>query len=351
MWPKAGLRHPRPFADNPLRNVRHGPALRSAVDLAVHDVVVHDHAGARAGVRPEFAARVDAGVDPGVHEVAHDRAELAPAGVDQHAVHLRPVILAVVPQVGHRRARAPVDLLADDGIAAVAEVADGRLGEKNGVLDLHRLADMAAVADARGAAEVAVRTDLAVLPDHDVALDEHPRQDAAALAEHQPPFNRGARAEIPADVVRLQGAHDFFIQLQQVPRVKDGHAVAVGDDGLGLGRHGGVDVHPRQRPVVLVLKHGGRRRTGKLGQGGAADPRVSGQEKTGGTVAGRGEDQVQAGLAHQIGLVLLQRPVGDGELPQGAGAGKRMAALEVAGVENKGFHGRVSGVSDVPFTT
>jgi hypothetical protein len=49
------------------------------------NVPLDDFAGAGGGSGPEFAARIDGGVDAGVDAVADDGAELAAAGVDQLA--------------------------------------------------------------------------------------------------------------------------------------------------------------------------------------------------------------------------------------------------------------------------
>ena len=64
-------------------------------------------------------------------------------------------------------------------------MADIRARQEDGVLYLDGLADVALVADGRGAADIAVRADLAVIADDDVALDDDARQDFGAFADLQ----------------------------------------------------------------------------------------------------------------------------------------------------------------------
>ena len=44
-------------------------------------IALDDCAGAGAGIRPEFAARIDRGVDTGMNVVADDGTEFAPTGI------------------------------------------------------------------------------------------------------------------------------------------------------------------------------------------------------------------------------------------------------------------------------
>ena len=153
--------------------------------------MLHDLPRTSGGVRPEFAARIDGGVDAGMDAVADNGAELAAAGVDEFTVDHGPVVLAVVPEIRGGGAGAEVDFFAQHGVTDVGKVADVGVGKDQAVLDLDRLADVAAFTDGGAAAQVAVRADLGVGSDDDVSFDEDARQDARTGAEMDDALDHG----------------------------------------------------------------------------------------------------------------------------------------------------------------
>ena len=85
-----------------------------------------------------------------------------------------------------------------------------------------RLADMALVADRRGPTDVAVRADLAVIPDDDVPFDDDPGQDLSTLADLKPSVHieRSMRARLLH--VGFTGGHGLHVGSEEVPAVGDG---------------------------------------------------------------------------------------------------------------------------------
>ena len=111
-----------------------------------------------------------------MHPVSRNAAELPPPGVHQRASHFRQVILPIVTEIRGHRTRAQIDLLAQDRVADIAQVTDVGAGENQRVLDFDRIANVATVANGGGASKIAVRTNLAVGPNHHVALDKDARK-------------------------------------------------------------------------------------------------------------------------------------------------------------------------------
>src|ERR1017187_9553507 len=162
---------PRPFDDDINSRLVFGDHVRGQ-DAAPEDVRI-DHRAA-----PEDAAGVQHGVAAGFRAVAHQRAELAQAGVKRHAVHLHLDVAGKQFVVGYFNARAEVRLVTEDGVADVIEVCRVGAIEQQRVFQFGRIADDAAVADDDVFADVGVVADLATLAgdgrdlDHGAVLDD-----------------------------------------------------------------------------------------------------------------------------------------------------------------------------------
>lgn len=151
----------------------------------------------------KFASRIDGGEDACVGAVTDDGAEFPAAGINKAATHQGKVIRAVVTEVGSNGSSSEVDMIAYDGVTHVAQMPDGRVMANDRVFDFDRLADMAVVADGSGSTQVAVGADLAMLPDDDVALDDHTGKNARALTKLYDAIDMSSRADI--SVISLLG--------------------------------------------------------------------------------------------------------------------------------------------------
>jgi len=92
--------------------------------MLIDEIAFHGSVGSCACIRSEFATGVDSGVDAGVGAVADDSSEFPPSGIDEIIPDKATVVQAVVAKVGGDGARAKVDLIADDGVTDIGEVAD-----------------------------------------------------------------------------------------------------------------------------------------------------------------------------------------------------------------------------------
>jgi len=155
---------PRPFDNDFDFGLVLGNHVRGQ-DAAPEDVRVN-HCAAT-----EDAAGVQHGVAADFRAVAQQRAELAQAGVERHAVHLHLDVAGQELDVGNLHARAEVRLVAENGVADVIVMRHLRAVEEQRVFQLGGIADHAAVADDDVLADVGVVPDLAVFPDDGRAFD------------------------------------------------------------------------------------------------------------------------------------------------------------------------------------
>lgn len=165
----------------------------------------------------KFPARVNRRVDAGVDVIADNGAELAPSGIDQFAVHFAAVVFTIVAEIGGDRAGTEIDFVADHRIAHIREVADRRMGEDDGVFDLHGLADVAVIADGGETAQITIRADLAVFPDDDISLDENPGQDPRTFSQLDMAFDDGLGMNLAFDPGANQMREMFFVRFEKIP--------------------------------------------------------------------------------------------------------------------------------------
>ena len=191
----------------------------------------------------ENAAGVEHGVAAGFRAVAQQRAELAQARVERHAVHLDSDVAGEKFEVGNLHARAEVRLVAEDGVADVIEVRRLRAVEKQGVFQLGRIADDAAFADDDVFTDVGVVTDLAVLADDGRAFDHDAVFENRAFTDENVFADEGAAfALVPQLRFQVRGNISFNF-LERVPRE---FAIGKNRDVFGL----------RQVKQVFSLEHG-----------------------------------------------------------------------------------------------
>lgn len=89
--------------------------------------MLHNVTRTSAAVCANFSTRINAGVNACVHVVADDRAELSSSCVDQLAIDHRTMIGSIVTEVGGNGASAKIDFFADDRVADIRQVTDGRV--------------------------------------------------------------------------------------------------------------------------------------------------------------------------------------------------------------------------------
>src|SRR3990172_1130482 len=167
-------------------------------------------------------AHIDGRVDPRLHIVPHDHAELPPP-----RVHVLPLVryvdvLLVQPQVGNLRPRPEVAPLPEDGIAHVVQVGHVAPIHDDGVLHLRSVPHLAAIPDVRARANEAVRADLRVLPDDGRPLDVRARVNLRALADAHLANQACAFLDLALDFP-FQARQVDLVRAQQVPGAADGH--------------------------------------------------------------------------------------------------------------------------------
>ena len=161
---------------------------------------------------------------------------------------------------------------------------DVRAVHENRVLDLDRLADVTAVADGGGSAQVAIRSDLAVCADDDVPFDDHAGQDPGTTADLHASVDVKRRVDLGGTHVIRLGLEGLFVGSEQIPRAgelegRGGHpgltaAADPPDQHRALrGRQGRV-IGTDERAQFRFVEPGqpvndeGRRSGGRLGEVG-----------------------------------------------------------------------------------
>ena len=192
-----------------------GVCYDAAHDLRFVNVVTNDFAGEGGGARAEFATGVEGGIDAGVNVGADDGAELSATGVDEIACDSGAMIGSIVAEVGGDGSSSEVGLGTDVAVADVAEMTDGSAVAEDGVFDFDALADVAVVADARGATEIAVGADLAVLSDDDASLDEDSGEDFGPFANND--FGAFSHLDGVLSGPVGDGGHNLFVDVEEIP--------------------------------------------------------------------------------------------------------------------------------------
>jgi hypothetical protein len=180
------------------------------------NVVTNDFAGEGGGAWAEFATGVEGGVDAGMNVGADNSSELSSTSVDEIAFDGGAMIGSIVAEVGGDGSGPEVGLGTDVAVADVAEMTDGSALAEDGVFDFDALADVAVVADARGATEIAIGADFTVLSDDDTSFDEDAGEDFGPLANN----NFGAFSHLDRVLFGPvgDGGHNLFVDVEEVPR-------------------------------------------------------------------------------------------------------------------------------------
>src|SRR3989475_7278720 len=116
-------------------------------------------------------ARVDRRIDPDLHVVPHDHAELPEARVDLRPPPYDADRRLVEPEVRDLRPRPKVAAFPEDAVANVVLMGHVDAGHQDGVLHFTRVAHLGLRTDGRRRPDVAVRADLGAGPDDRRAFD------------------------------------------------------------------------------------------------------------------------------------------------------------------------------------
>lgn len=185
------------------------------------DIVLDDFAGARGGVRPEFATGVYGGVDAGVNMVADNGTELATACVDEDSIHHGPMVLSIVTQIGCGCAGTQVDFFTQHRIAYVREMADVGVGKDEAILDFDGLADVTVVTDAGVATDITVRANLAIGSNDDITLNEDTGQDTSARADVDDAFNDCQGMDFTLNGIIFKRGNIKLVRTEEIPWIAD----------------------------------------------------------------------------------------------------------------------------------
>ena len=98
-----------------------------------------------------------------------------------------------MPKIAEDTATAQVDILAQDAVPHITEVGNGRAIADDATLDLHGVADPAAVPHDAEPPQVGIRADDAPAADAHIPLDNRTRLDDGTLAQGQHPIDRSER--------------------------------------------------------------------------------------------------------------------------------------------------------------
>src|SRR2546425_8036406 len=203
-WRDLGNLHPR-TSENPAsrRDVPAGVGARTEERLLADD-----------------RARVDRRIDPDLHVVPHDHAELPEARVDLRPPPYDAVRHLVEAEVRDFRPRPKVAAFPEDAVAHVVLMGDVDAGHQDGVLHFTRVAHLGLRTDGSRRPNVAVRADLGAGPDDRRAFDVGAPPDASARF-HEDLTDEG-RAAVHIGVVRpLQRREEGRVGTEEVPRPTD----------------------------------------------------------------------------------------------------------------------------------
>src|SRR3990172_11193749 len=143
---------------------------------------------------------VDRRVDPRLHVVPHDHAQLP-----SPRVHVLPLVrhahvLLVEPKVRDLRPGPEVAALPEDGVADVVQMGDVAPIHDDRVLHLGPVPDLAAVPDVGARPDEAIRADLRVLANHRRPLDVRARVHLRPLADALLAEEPGALLDLALDL-------------------------------------------------------------------------------------------------------------------------------------------------------
>jgi hypothetical protein len=167
-------------------------------------IVLDDFTRASAGVGAELTTWVNGGVDAGVDVIADDGAELAAPCIDKLAMDHGSVIFPIVTKIRRRGACTEIDMLPEDGVADVGEVADVGVGKDQAVFNFHRLADVAVIAYAGISTDVAVWADFTIRANDDIPLDEDAGENTRAWADVNDPLDHRGWVNFTMDDIFTQ---------------------------------------------------------------------------------------------------------------------------------------------------
>lgn len=124
-------------------------------------------------------------------------------------------------EVGGDGACSEVDVIAEDGVADVAEVANCAAVPYDGVFDFDSLADKAVVTDGGGAAEVAVGSDFAIFSNDDVAFDDDAGENPGSCPKVDDAIDVGGEADLAEVFGGFEWAYQLLVDVEELPGVAD----------------------------------------------------------------------------------------------------------------------------------
>src|SRR5437667_136687 len=209
---------------------------------------------------PDDGARVDRRVDPDLHVVSHDHAELPESRVDLRSFPDDADQGLIEPEVRDFRSRTEIAPLSEDAVADVVLMGHVSARHQDGILHFTRVSDFRFRADRRSRPDVAVRADLRVRADDGGAFDVGAASDPRArLDEH---FADEGRAAIHIGMARALPLREGDHGSADLPVVSDHRGECLpGDDHVAVHaqeRAGDVGAHASDRmggpePLRLFL--------------------------------------------------------------------------------------------------